>query len=83
MRIDLIICSHRDGHKQTGLYVAAAHVIDKLNDQHVVDVFTATRHVKRVRPQFVADPLHYHFLFTIAERYIQKASAIASNETNI
>ena len=53
-------------------------MIDKLNDQHVVDVFTATRHVKRVRPQFVADPLHYHFLFTIAERYILK-----SDGTNI
>ena len=47
-------------------------MIDKLNEQHVVDVFTATRHVKRVRPQFVTNVAQYRFLFTVAERYILK-----------
>ena len=46
-------------------------MIDKMNDQDVVDAFTATRRVKRIRPEFIADVTQYRYLFSVAQCYLQ------------
>ena len=48
-----IVLNFSDGATASGLFVALAFVLEKINLDNCCDVFTAVRTVKQSRPQFV------------------------------
>ncbi|XP_063908267.1 uncharacterized protein LOC135126274 [Zophobas morio] len=67
-----IVVSCYDGATASGLFVAMAFVLEKINLDNCCDVFTAVRTVKQSRPQFVEHTEQLRYLYQVALEYIRE-----------
>ncbi|KAJ3647514.1 hypothetical protein Zmor_019387 [Zophobas morio] len=69
-----IVVSCYDGATASGLFVALAFLLEKINLDHCCDVFTAVRTVKQSRAQFVEHAEQLKYLYQVALVYVQEFS---------
>ncbi|XP_063908270.1 receptor-type tyrosine-protein phosphatase F-like isoform X2 [Zophobas morio] len=67
-----IVVSCYDGATASGLFVALAFVLEKINLDNCCDVFTAVRTVKQSRAQFVEHTEQLRYLYQVALEYIRE-----------
>ncbi|XP_065158766.1 receptor-type tyrosine-protein phosphatase delta-like [Atheta coriaria] len=64
----LVMC--RNGATASGLFIATCNLVDSIESEHVVDVFTTVRNIRNNRRQFVTDEIQLRALFDIATLYL-------------
>ena len=62
------------------MYCCAAIIIDQLNDDEQVDVFSAVREVRRSNPEFIISATQYQCLHDMVSRYLSNAAEYAAVE---
>ncbi|KAJ3647523.1 hypothetical protein Zmor_019395 [Zophobas morio] len=67
-----IVVSCYDGATASGLFVALAFVLEKINLDKCCDVFTAVRTVKQSRAQFVEHTEQLRYLYQVALEYTRE-----------
>jgi hypothetical protein len=61
-----------DGATASGLFVALAHLLEKINYEQICDVFSAARTVRQGREEFVQDWAQIEFLYKAAKVYVEE-----------
>ena len=46
---------YRKGYERSGLFCATHHIIEKINNEHEVDVFNAVKQARLGRPELIPD----------------------------
>lgn len=65
------ICVHcSNGGGRTGVFIALAIIIDRMNLEHVVDVFTTVKLLRTERPNMVETKEEYQFCYQAALEYL-------------
>ncbi|XP_065156701.1 receptor-type tyrosine-protein phosphatase T-like [Atheta coriaria] len=64
----LVMCGN--GATASGLFVAMCNLLDCIECEHVVDVYTCVRNIRNSRRQFVTDTIQLRALFDIANLYL-------------
>ncbi|CAJ0587081.1 unnamed protein product, partial [Mesorhabditis spiculigera] len=58
------------GAVRSGVFIALALLIDRIHEEHVVDVFTTVKQLRTQRSNMVGDKEHYHFLYQAVVEYL-------------
>ena len=69
-----------DGVRKSGMYVCIAYIIDKLNDDEEVDVFSTVKEIRRYNPKFIINPMQYKCLYDVVCQYINNGDEYGANE---
>uniref|UniRef100_A0AC34PW97 Protein-tyrosine-phosphatase n=1 Tax=Panagrolaimus sp. JU765 TaxID=591449 RepID=A0AC34PW97_9BILA len=75
------ICVHCfNGGGRTGVFIALATIIDRMNLEHVVDVFTTVKLLRTERPNMVETKDEYQFLWTAALEYLASYEFVSDSQ---
>ncbi|CAJ0945568.1 unnamed protein product, partial [Mesorhabditis belari] len=55
---------------RSGVFISLALLIDRIHEEHVVDVFTTVKLLRTERSNMVGDKEHYHFLYQAVVEYL-------------
>ena len=80
----LLVTFYSDGVSYTGMFCASVHIIEKLRVEQEVDIFTAVKHVKTCRIQFIGsvvstarNPNITSHMFNSMLEYIRRSKKIS------
>ena len=74
----LVYCS--DGVRKSGMFCCATIIIDKLNDEEEVDIFSTVKSLRRSNPKFIINARQYKCLHDIVCRYLGNAEVYGATD---
>ncbi|KAK7503369.1 hypothetical protein BaRGS_00005290 [Batillaria attramentaria] len=72
----VVQCS--DGVTKSGLFTAVCDVINRMTDDHEVDVYMTVRQLQTVRPQAVASVVQYRFCYEVVQYRLRDMNVYAN-----